>query len=1430
MDNRRGLGGIGETTMEFRSIHPHGGDRRAAFEELSYQLFAREFASRGVPFRREGAGGDAGLEGGIVDGANEIVIGLQAKFFIDSLGKTQWRDLDRSIRTALKDNAGDAGLGEIVVTIPRNLTKAQQGRWDDLRMEWRAEATRLGYGKAVAFTLWNASRLEGLLLQAPNRGLLLHYFELADFDVARCHQKTRATIRGLGDRYRPDLHTSTEAEDTLHTFLRSERCRQQFLEAARTEFKNRWMLPRPSDRWPSELLLAHEQAEAAWQRVVSLLGDGASLPKSFAELAQALEAASAACRPVIEGLRRLIPEREKDSTGEPAHWHPRSPAEEEYDRYQRWAHRLSSLREYVRERTLADARCLLLTGEPGTGKTHVLAEICARYADQGGVVVFAEGAAFTSGDPPWVQLLRWCDFPGANAEEFLDVLSAIAQSTPLPALICIDALNETPDRGVWHGHLVNFSDALSRCPNVKLLVSCRSDYLQHTVPEAIRSGQAPGWVTAEHRGLGVNVFEAMPKYLRAYGVKGVGMPPLTFEFQVPLFLKVFCEAHADRAVEPGTLSLGSILRQYVTRKSETLGSRIDCEPGRVADALRDLASEMAEAHALQMPAQRAREICDRHHTPTQASRSLYRGLLSESVLAEIPGPGDALGSTYLVRFTYERVWDYFLSLQLLPEDKAPTEALMARLRDGEWRQRNGGVLSLFMIRFAEEGHGEIPDLLGEPDCSAWDVVQAFLASLPWRTHQSASARTWELFRGACRHLSREQAYSLLLRAAPSPAHPWNARWLHRELAGKRVASRDQTWTLWVNEELTYLPEGSALVELFGWAERGHLELVSDEQRVLLAMALAWCLSTTVVNARIRLAGALTRVLAGRTSVAVEVVREFLPVDDPYVLERVLLAGAGAAQHADEGDPGLRDLASIVHEAIFSGETVPPHLLIREYAAEICRQAHEKDVLSAVIDPASFRPPYRSRWPEIWSQDRVRQQEESIEKPCALFHSVEPGNGFGYGDWGRYVMQAHVRRFYRHRVGQPPETGDDPDFDAQIAKRYVIQRIFEMGWDPSNIDQRPSLPYAGRGQPRVERISKKYQWIALYEFLGFLSDHYQYHGYDDEARKFETARQLEPENLLDPFVVSPLPDEEPASWDFVRPPSPWWRGGLDPLPRPLGPQVQRRVAAGRKMGNPAALMDVFDGQTKWLALSAFHRWNEPVPVWVVGMSPTHLSIEWAVRSYLVPDRGRESLIRHLGARGIDHSRHWLQEPDFAQPLVALRKYPLDQEDLRSRCDLENIWETRDWDTGACCTTCRCSPDLGSERAKAGSIPSPQLGEIGALRWLRRAYDFASGNGEEVVVKHVGEGFDGACLVQRDALIDWLDRADMHIVWRCFCFKNRMGEHGLGETNARTYWSAYTLDRKGRLICCGGATGILPDGAGPEEPLPWTVRRFGPRDQH
>ena len=477
------------------------------------------------------------------------------------------------------------------------------------------------------------------------------------------------------------------------------------------------------------------------------------------------------------------------------------------------------------------------------------------------------------------------------------------------------------------------------------------------------------------------------------------------------------------------------------------------------------------------------------------------------------------------------------------------------------------------------------------------------------------------------------------------------------------------------------------------------------------------------------------------------------------------------------------------------------------------------MLPAGIPSDSFRPPFRSRWPRIWSEKRCDEKERKTERGHDLFRSVIPDRGGpGYGNWGRYVMQSYVSHFLPAKLCDPPEpasTGYRPRFDAIIARRYVVQRVFELGWDPASPDNLPKIPR----RPKVERLSKKYQWTALYEFLGFLSDHYRFHDYDDLTAAFQSAEQLIGSELLDPFVVEPPPKLLEIGWDFIRPRPPWWRGHLDLLPRPLSRARQIEATTSRATFHPCKLLQLNDGEHDWYTLSAFHEWTEPKSLWASKTDSPFMDIETAIQSYVVSPPMATTLLRQLSQRDFDmHSRIWLEEPDFGQSLAALRTFPQEQTDLRLRCELDQRFHWERWHTGAWSTTCRCAPDEEQRRARDGSMPSPQLADLGNLRWLGRDFDFAPLRETTPLVRHVGEGFRGACVARQQPVLEWLGRSDKRLVWRCYIQKFLHNEP-MNACHMRAYWSTFLLQPNGNIMHFSGATCTFPNGPGPEERVPW-----------
>jgi hypothetical protein len=96
------------------------------------------------------------------------------------------------------------------------------------------------------------------------------------------------------------------------------------------------------------------------------------------------------------------------------------------------------------------------------------------------------------------------------------------------------------------------------------------------------------------------------------------------------------------------------------------------------------------------------------------------------------------------------------------------------------------------------------------------------------------------------------------------------------------------------------------------------------------------------------------------------------------------------------------------------------------------------------------------------------------------------------------------------------------FSRKWAQRWVCKRAYEFGWEKEKFLSFEKNCSYGRGNgstvQSMERIGKKYQWMAFYEFLARLSDNYYMidSDYGDDVKKYEGPWQISLRNI-DPTI-------------------------------------------------------------------------------------------------------------------------------------------------------------------------------------------------------------------------------------------------------------------------------------------------------------------------
>ncbi len=174
------------------------------------------------------------------------------------------------------------------------------------------------------------------------------------------------------------------------------------------------------------------------------------------------------------------------------------------------------------------------------------------------------------------------------------------------------------------------------------------------------------------------------------------------------------------------------------------------------------------------------------------------------------------------------------------------------------------------------------------------------------------------------------------------------------------------------------------------------------------------------------------------------------------------------------------------------------------------------------------------------------------------------------------------------LNNPPTHGEEYGFNLSIAQRWILQRVFDLGWTGERfgtfdryVNWRTN-DYRTAHKP--ERIGKKYQWLAYHEFLARVSDNFEFKG-DHWSGQNETyegpwqafTRDIDPSCLLRE-TGREVWKEPKKTWWFPVSYAPWeinvnsdaWLRSIEDVPAP-----QQLI----EVINPA------DG-SKWLALEGY----------------------------------------------------------------------------------------------------------------------------------------------------------------------------------------------------------------------------------------------------
>ncbi len=667
--------------------------------------------------------------------------------------------------------------------------------------------------------------------------------------------------------------------------------------------------------------------------------------------------------------------------------------------------------------------------------------------------------------------------PVASMEALVAALDAAGRRAGRRVPLVIDGLNEAEDPRVWQGLLASLRVVLTAYPYVLVVVTVRPGFVDDALPLETASINISGFAE--------DTEEAVRRYFTHYRIDpGDAEVPLDM-LQEPLTLRLYCEVtnpSRERVVgmEAMPTSLTALYDRFLQQVAERTAAlsppyqRLHQQD--VEQAFVEIGRQLWETGSRTLVVSDLRRVLGDQHRSWDTS--IVRALEQGRLLLRAPAKPGSLDQRVMV--VYDRLAGHLVARALLHTTRPLDLESWARI-----------PRTVAAFTYGPEQHTLAPDvftaLVGltprlHRGQQWWRVLDgalrmnALAGTLQLEPHLLDPVTVDELRVTAKRNpTALPGLFDQLRRARAVPTHPLNAEFTHDVLSALSVARRDLAWSEWIRRHAAGLLSD---VEYLEGRWRGGSDV--DEAELLRAIWVAWTPTTTHRPLRDLATRALHWFGYQHPTLLLPLLARFLPVNDPYVVERVLAAVSGAAEAREQEHDGafihgeLPRLALLVFKEVFAqgAPAATTHVLTLSYARRLIRAAlrHHPNLL----DPAELTRVTGPYPHDLRPLLGTREDEDDAFNAHDVLKM----------DFENYTLSVLV-----------PERGNYNYDHAgyQLVRRQILWRVHELGYDRRlfkdmdlEIARRDHSNRSADGH-KTERYGKKYGWIAFHELAGRLLD-------------------------------------------------------------------------------------------------------------------------------------------------------------------------------------------------------------------------------------------------------------------------------------------------------------------------------------------------------
>ncbi len=772
---------------------------------------------------------------------------------------------------------------------------------------------------------------------------------------------------------------------------------------------------------------------------------------------------------------------------------------------------------YLNSRILTSKkRALHIHGSAGSGKTNLACNLADSYFGANLPFLFIPATRFNNYNQALEEPIKnILGIPSDyTVDNFLDKLNALGSTHRCRVPIIIDGLNETTfeNQGlspIWQTHLNGFAQSVNQRENLVLITTLRTTYLQ------IVFGNNQDNCYELEGFTDVDDLEALTKtYFDYYKIDAgnLSIQNLSF-FQKPIYISFFCERQnpyrkIQKQVVLTAHSFYSLVGEYLSEINNEVCTSLGRVPesNQVLDAIYQVANLFWQNNNATITYKQFLETVDQQPiTQILSNQSIAHKLLDYGLLFY---RDHSYGE--VVRFTYQLVGGYCIA-KGIRQSNADIGAFLA----------GADCTQKLLSENYQELHEMAPDILRNltynlkiEGTRTFDLLNndrlfsQYISSLFEIPSGDINANDLVLIenifnneKNAPRLLKEAQKIDKIIN------HMLNWEFWDRTLAGLGKQSVDRFWSKHILENEAYYTQITSEFE-----KLLNTPQIQEAQLRLYALICKWILVTNIRGLRDKATHVLY-LYGGKYPLHLhEMTKASVHHPDIYIYERLLLATYGVCMEKQNDTQfvhqHLDTISKDYYEIQFSQTSLSTknHFIVIDTIKHIVDLATNKGISTLTPQELDLVANFQFNIPFDFRLPRFSECKALIESANHGYTADHPSP---------YAMD-----FIIYTINRLFDSGDDdkPKEHARaVAKIY--NRIMELGWDEKILYKKPF--FEGRSELndcKIDRIGKKYCWIAYFEYAGYLLSKGQLtiQSGEDENHYYERLSDIE----IDPSFPHP----------------------------------------------------------------------------------------------------------------------------------------------------------------------------------------------------------------------------------------------------------------------------------------------------------------------